>query len=165
MVQINISDEVWKELQKNAIPLVDTADSIIRKLLRMDDNKNLEPAQDLSGQKQDINTKEQPINNVHIPLSDSEIISLLEGKRLRKITQKGIEHRAEVKNGMFVVENKPFKPFYSPSPAAIYAAGGGSINGWKYWKYFDFMKNNWFEIDNLRHYSRLQIQKALENKQ
>jgi hypothetical protein len=165
MVQINISDEVWKELQKNAIPLVDTPDSIIRKLLQKNDNKNLEPAHDLSGQEicmQNINTSVRPINNVQVP--DSEIISLLEGKRLRHITQKGIEHCADVKNGIFIVENKPFKPCYSPSCAAIYAAGG-SINGWTFWEYFDSTKNMWLEIANLRQYSRSQIQKALENKQ
>ena len=39
MPVIRIDDEVWKELQKRAIPLIDTPNSVLRKLLGLEDAK------------------------------------------------------------------------------------------------------------------------------
>lgn len=147
IIKIDIDDEVWKELQKRAIPFEDTPNSVLRKLLGMEDiNKN--PSIEESELK--ISSISEPlkmpelINNPQAP--PPNIVYLLEGKRLGK-NYKGIDYFAEVKNGKYIIDNKAFS---SPSRAAMYVTGGIPVNGWKFWNYYDPKKNQWLPIDELR---------------
>ena len=65
---------------------------------------------------------------------------------------KGRTFSAIVERGAIVTEGKQFR---SPSAAAIYIAKlqgtpNPSINGWKFWEYFDSSANHWKILENLR---------------
>ena len=73
------------------------------------------------------------------------------GIKLRAV-YKGQTFSAIVNGGAIVAEGKQFR---SPSAAAIYVAKlqgtpNPSINGWKFWEYFDSSANQWKILDNLR---------------
>jgi hypothetical protein len=147
MIKIDIDDEVWKELQKRAIPLEDTPNSVLRKLLELEVNRN--PTIEKSELK--ISSISEPLPELisTIQAPPPNIIYLLEGKRLWK-NYKGIDYYAEVKNGEFIINNKPSGE-KTPSGAAMYVSGGIPINGWKnFWKYKDPNSNQWLPIVKLR---------------
>lgn len=76
---------------------------------------------------------------------------ILNGTKLR-CTYKGRVFSAVVDNGVIVVEGERFR---SPSEAAIYVAkiqgnDSASINGWKFWEYFNSDTGQWEILDNFR---------------
>ncbi len=146
MIKIDIDDEVWKELQKRAIPFEDTPNSVLRKLLGLEDadkkNSITEIASKISKISEPIKL---PTLISTVQVEPPNIIGFLEGKRLWK-RFKGKDYFAEVKNGKFIIDDKAFD---SPSRAAMYITGT-FVNGWLFWKYNDPNNNQWLPIDKLR---------------
>lgn len=133
---IEIDNEVWKELQKRAIPLVDTPNSVLRKLLELG---NVNISQTIDGAK--------PENYSFAELLTSpNIIDSLEGKRIWR-KYKGRDYYAEVRNGKYIIDDKTFD---SPSGAAMYVSKGVPINGWTFWRYLNSINNQWLPISELR---------------
>jgi hypothetical protein len=60
---------------------------------------------------------------------------------------KGLLHNAEVVNGKIVYNENEYT---SPSAAAVEAAEGVAINGWKFWEFLDEKNNTWQNLDSLR---------------
>ncbi|MFZ3059595.1 MAG: DUF2924 domain-containing protein [Candidatus Methanoperedens sp.] len=146
MTKIDIDNEVWKELQKKAIPFEDTPNSVLRKLLGLEDtnkkNSTMKPDTEISNISEPFKL---PTLISTAQVEPPNIIGLLEGKRLWK-KFKGKDCFADVKNGKFIIDGKAFD---SPSSAAMHITGT-FVNGWMFWKYNDSNSNRWLPIDKLR---------------
>ena len=75
----------------------------------------------------------------------SKNVFLKNGMKLRKVF-KGNILEAVVRNGFIEFKNKKFT---SPSGAAVEAAQG-SVNGWRFWDYYDDKSNSWKMLNSLR---------------
>jgi hypothetical protein len=71
---------------------------------------------------------------------------LSNGLKLRS-QYKGVLHVAEIAKGKILFNGKEYT---SPSAAAVEAAEGVSVNGWKFWEYFDEKQKDWKSLDSIR---------------
>ncbi len=71
---------------------------------------------------------------------------LVNGMKLRS-HYKGALHTAEIVNGKILFNGKEYT---SPSAAAVEAAEGVAINGWKFWEFLDEKNNIWQTLDSIR---------------
>ena len=126
MTHISIDLEVYKEIQKRLESFNETPNQILRRVFELPAIVEESPREITSG---------LHLKGVH----------LIEGLKLRK-KYKGRMLEAEVKDGHILYDGKSFT---SPSGAAVEATGH-SVNGWRFWEFFDESAGTWRPLSILR---------------
>ncbi|MBW2020337.1 MAG: DUF2924 domain-containing protein [Deltaproteobacteria bacterium] len=124
--QISIDLDVYKQIQQRLESFSDTPNQVLRRIF------GLKP------------TQEKPFT----PPGEGLYVGgvhLKEGLKLRK-RFKGRILEAEVRNGKIYYDGRAFT---SPSGAAV-AATGTSVNGWRFWQFFDETSGGWRTLTVLR---------------
>jgi hypothetical protein len=133
-VVIRVDSEVFEALKTHAVPLEDTANSVLRKILRLD------PMQG-------------PVTSVAAgngmqgrPLVTKDGTTLSHGTRLRGRSQ-GRDHDAEVVDGLVLYKGQKYR---SLSRAASEACGGASVSGPEFWSACLPGETEWVPVASLR---------------
>lgn len=126
MTQISIDFDVYKAIQQRLESFNDTPNQVLRRVFE------LEPIEEKSPESQGESMY-------------AKGVLLKDGLRLRK-RFKGRMLEARVENGKILHNGSMYT---SPSGAAV-AATGTSVNGWRFWEYFDDASGFWRSLDTLR---------------
>ena len=126
MTQIRIDLDVYKAIQQRLQSFNDTPNQVLRRIFE------LEVAE------------ERPSTPQGEGLYVKEVF-LKNGLKMRK-RFKGRTLEATVEGNSILYDGRKFN---SPSGAAVYATGT-SINGWRFWEYFDDNSGMWRSLSALR---------------
>jgi len=143
-ITIDIDSDLFQKLQSLAVPLVDSTDSVISKLLdHWEQNHKAEEKTGLSAEEEWMTPRGEKF-----PV----------GTRLRA-HYNGEEFKADVTRSGILVQGETFN---SPSAAAIHAknlanitGASASTNGWKFWEYWDEAEQRWRSIRIIQQLSKL----------
>jgi hypothetical protein len=135
-MKIDVTDEVYKELQKLAQPFVDTPNEVILRLLKM---KTTEPGKSSPSQ-----------NNGSCDLV-TKGGTVLAGTKLQA-AYKRRTYSAEIIDGKVVWNGNRYPSLSDAAVAVIKSTGSGRTteDGWRFWKYLDKATNEWKALTELR---------------
>lgn len=139
MPMVTISYELFKRLQRHAVPLVDTVEEVIERALDALDGA-------------DANASSPVPGGPTPPGSDlvSYVGRVPHGTSLRMV-YKGVEYFAEVHDGKVVWDGKRFKSLSDAAVAVIRSTGSDrpTENGWRVWQAQD-STGKWTPLVDLR---------------
>lgn len=124
---IEVSDEVYRELQRRAEPFVDTPEDVIRRLL-------------------EVGAQAPPA--APDPVGEADLVShagrVPHGAQLRA-TYKGREFMAEVLNGRVIWNGRAYDSLSSAAVGVIQSTGTKrpTENGWRFWQVKDGNSTEW----------------------
>lgn len=124
---IEVSEEVYRELQRRAEPFVDTPEDVIRRLLSIAPERVVEP---------------------EVEAGAADLVShagrVPHGADLRA-TYKGREFSAQVVNGRVLWNGRAFDSLSSAAVAVIQSTGTRrpTENGWRFWEVKDRATGEW----------------------
>ncbi len=138
MRNIEVSEEIYQELLKRVESFEDKPSDVIWRLLSLPSSAKL------------VTQSTEPSSDGHPLVTQGG--SIPHGTKL-SCKYKGRTFSAEVQNARIVVDNKQFS---SPSGAAHHVARTmgnptPSIDGWKFWKYYDGRTKTWKTLRVLQH--------------
>jgi hypothetical protein len=124
---IEVSDEVFRELQRRAEPFVDTPEDVIRRLLDIDPQASVQ--------------REAATGAADLV---SHAGRVPHGATLRA-TYKGREFSAQVANGRVLWNGKVFDSLSSAAVGVIQSTGARrpTENGWRFWEVKDPVTGEW----------------------
>lgn len=134
MRTIEVSEDVFRELQRRAEPFVDEPDDVIRRLLA------LAPGE----------AAREPANATGSDLVSS-VGRVPHGASLRA-TYRGREYYAEVSNGRIIWDGKSYDSLSSAAVGVIQSTGARrpTENGWRFWEVQDPETKGWKEASHYR---------------
>jgi len=138
LTEISIDLDVYKHIKSNLLHLEESDNSVLRRLLGLDNGLTKKPEYEKNGLNEATTQKSRSglwQKNIFLP----------EGLKLRK-ELKGVMHEATIRSGYIEYNNSKFNSL----SAAGGAASKTSVNGWRFWEYLDERINSWYPLDDLR---------------
>jgi hypothetical protein len=152
MPTIDLSDDLYRRLQKHAVPFEDEpADVMARALDALERGPSPERERPLLAE----DGKMEVWKHQLLELTSSDLVSFAgrvpHGTQLRAF-YKGSEYRAEVSAGSVSWNGRRYPSLSQAAIAVIQSTGSrrATENGWRFWEFYDEDSNEWRSLSELR---------------
>ena len=152
MPTIDLPDDLYRRLQRHAVPFEDgPADVVARALDALDNRPSSERESTSVAEDGEIEDWKQKL----IEITSSDLVSFAgrvpHGTQLRAF-YKGSEYRAEVAAGSVSWNGRRFPSLSQAAIAVIQSTGSHrpTENGWRFWEFYDEASDEWRALTELR---------------